>query len=126
MTINKTFLKEELDVRGLDYADVYRGIGVSKGTFVRWANGHACPSDALKKMDEMGLDIYFIITGKRTGISEQLMEQVLIEVESQLEKNEISISLLHKARLINSAYKDSVELNQLDKKAITKMLTLFK
>ncbi len=50
----------------LSQKEVIEGIGVNKGTFIRWEAGHAIPSDKLALLSELGFDLQFVITGKRS------------------------------------------------------------
>ncbi|MEC4724540.1 helix-turn-helix domain-containing protein [Shewanella sp. D64] len=60
------FLKAERIYLNLPQKEVFEEIGVNKGTFIRWEAGYAIPSDKLALLAELGFDVQFIITGKRS------------------------------------------------------------
>jgi|GEM_PF-3165149 len=61
-------LTEERKRLGLTQAELSEKVGVSKMTISHYACGHSSPSaEVLAKMDELGADVLYILTGKRNS-----------------------------------------------------------
>lgn len=58
-------LKEERERLGVAQKQLIEKTKVSKQTVIRWESGGTIPSDKLDVMESMGLDILYIITGKK-------------------------------------------------------------
>ena len=68
MTDIKDRVAEELNRLNLSYAAIGRKFGVHPQTPGYWMNGTMVPkAQTLAKFHEAGLDIFYIITGKRIG-----------------------------------------------------------
>ncbi|WP_440053351.1 helix-turn-helix domain-containing protein [Pseudoalteromonas sp. T1lg65] len=59
-------LIEERERLGLQQKQVFDSIKVSKSTYYRWESGTPMPSDKLAELVELGFDVNYIITGKRS------------------------------------------------------------
>lgn len=56
------------DEHGMSVASVERKIGISNGLVRNWQNGNSTPSSyPLKRMCEHGIDVVWILTGKKGG-----------------------------------------------------------
>lgn len=58
-------LKEERERLGIAQKQLVEKMKVSKQTVIRWESSGVIPSDKLDVMESMGLDIFYIITGKK-------------------------------------------------------------
>lgn len=75
-------LKEErfrIDMQQIDFAEA---CGVSRGALLKWEKGEAAPNAmALAVMDTLGIDVLYVVTGRRSTDSETRLvpaEQALL------------------------------------------------
>lgn len=61
-------LREERERLGLSQAAVASRLAVGKNTYLRYETGETSPTARhLAELDRMGMDVYFIVVGERTG-----------------------------------------------------------
>lgn len=67
MEINER-LREERERLGLSQAAVSSRLAVGKNTYLRYETGETSPTARhLAELDRMGMDVYYIVVGERTG-----------------------------------------------------------
>lgn len=76
-------LKEErfrIDMQQIDFAEA---CGVSRGALLKWEKGEAAPNaTALAVMDDLGIDVLYVVTGRRSSDAESRLvpaEQALLD-----------------------------------------------
>lgn len=61
-------LREERERLGFNQPDFAGFAGTTKQTLFSWENGHSSPkADQLAALGEHGVDVYYVLTGQRTG-----------------------------------------------------------
>lgn len=61
-------LREERERLGLSQAAVSTRLAVGKNTYLRYETGETSPTARhLAELDRMGMDVYYIVVGERTG-----------------------------------------------------------
>lgn len=73
-------LKEERKRLNLTQDDIAQSCDVVRRTVASWENDSPIPSDKLAKLDELGIDIYYVTTGKR---------QELVQVDENISKDHL-------------------------------------
>ncbi|WP_052713347.1 helix-turn-helix transcriptional regulator [Pseudoalteromonas rubra] len=64
-----TPLKGERERLNLTQQEVADKIHVGKATYVRWEKGNPIPSDKLNELDQIGFDILYVVTGRKSGLT---------------------------------------------------------
>lgn len=61
-------LREERERLGLSQTEVSSRLAVGKNTYLRYESGETSPTARhLAELDRMGMDVYYIVVGERTG-----------------------------------------------------------
>ncbi len=122
------FLRQERELLGLQGREVYERLEVSKGTYIRWEAGHAVPSDQLAKLYELGFDVGYVVTGKRTGpsasIDEALLEKSVEQAERLMDIAGKRYTAAQKARIISLVYQVYIEENVMSDESLGRILRL--
>lgn len=67
-------LKEERFRVAMQQIDLADACGVSRGGLLKWEKGEAAPNaTALAAMDALGIDVLYVVTGRRSAASEDTL-----------------------------------------------------
>lgn len=84
---------------GLSATEVREAIDASRATYTRWEAGSSIPSEKLAALGEIGFDINYIVSGKRSVQTKRVAEIVEL-IESLLVEHGRHVSPKGKARII--------------------------
>lgn len=85
-----TFLQLERKRLGFTANEVVLAIDSSRASFTRWESGSPIPSDKLAALSELGFDVGYVVTGKRSV--EQNIDPVILKRAMNIVANYISKS----------------------------------
>jgi transcriptional regulator with XRE-family HTH domain len=117
----------ERERKGLSQGRMCEITGVSRKTQFTYETGARLPDASyLAAIDAAGLDVLFIVTGRRTNgsINDALLQDVLRRVDEAVVTANPELSIEVKARLISLVYLTASESGRVDPQVLEKAVQL--
>lgn len=121
-------LKDERVRLGFNQTDFAEIAGVQRRAQVNYESGERAPdAKYLEKITAVGVDIQYVVTGKKAstgGIDEMLLEKSVEQAERLMEAAGKRYTAAQKARIISLVYQVYVEENTLSDESLGRILRL--
>lgn len=104
--------KNERNRLNLGQKEVADFLGMSSKQIGRWESSVAIPADKLAQLAELGFDVTYVVTGKRSQINEAILQSCINALENALDATNTQIPPDIKAKVIGVLYEESTESKQ--------------
>jgi transcriptional regulator with XRE-family HTH domain len=95
-------LAQERDARGLNQEQLAGIVGKSRRSVAAWESGASMPdADALAAADLVGIDVLYVVTGRRGGVPLTAKEQLLVQITRGMPEPAID-AVLHTAQVMGT------------------------